>query len=899
TEEAEEAEPTEEAEEAEPAEEAEEAEPTEEAEEAEPSEESMEEEPASPEEAGEEAEEEVEPEPEPEPKPKLGAPGGLGKPKAAPLVPAPRAPKTEPVAGPEDAFRRLGLTRQAREDEVKALVDLATDAKQNGDLVRAEGYLEQALALDPRSARAQTLLSEVRLLLGDTSGQVPGITRWYTGEIKVQQDQAVTEIRRLIQEAAALREKKDYERAQTLLERSIESIRHFPFHLNLEADLRQAQSMLETVKAERAQADEEERQRYLSLIREKGEADRRENEKYLENQVRQLRRRAEEAEKEGKYERAITYWERLSDLQPKDREIARRLARAREERHARKMGEYIQRAMDNYREAVVGIEESSIVYQQIFRYPDAREWVRITPKVVTVEEELAATESAAEKEIRRKLEDAYEIGFEEGVPLKEALSALQSLSGVNFVLNKDGAAAAETDVKLPRLELPLRSILNLILGGAGEEFGYTIKEGAVVIGPKASLKQRLYLRFYEVSDLIRVRPDYKAPRVALSALQGRQEAAGAASLALGAPEEVPSGTRIGTEKLLEILHKELGIEEGTGDESVRILSGKLAARTTIENHLKLAQLLEQFREAAGMMVTVESRFLDIQDNLLEEIGIDFGSANASFLANAIPDIDGSGTSVAPGYEYIDPSGSPNVRVASIGSLSQPLGSKVNPFNLSSSGGGAFQFNVLKAERYQLEALLTAVSKEQEIRRLNSPRVTAFNGQIAHTMVVNQAAYIQDLEVNQTGVIPVVNPVIDVLNSGSILEVRPTVGYDRKYVMLEIQPQLAEKLDSDRAVLNLSGNFTVVPVELPVLSVTTIKTTVTVPDGGTVLVGGLKREIMNKAQIGVPGLLDIPILNLLSGRKGLAKLRSNLFVLLNAKITMVKEEEERVFGAGSL
>ncbi len=141
--------------------------------------------------------------------------------------------------------------------------------------------------------------------------------------------------------------------------------------------------------------------------------------------------------------------------------------------------------------------------------------------------------------------------------------------------------------------------------------------------------------------------------------------------------------------------------------------------------------------------------------------------------------------------------------------------------------------------------------------------------------------------------------IDVLNSGSILEVRPTVAYDRKYVVLEIQPRLAEKLDSDRAILNLSGNFTVVPVELPVLSVTTIKTTVTVPDGGTVLVGGLKREIANKAQIGIPGLMDIPSLNLLSGRKGMSKLRSNLFVLINAKITVVREEEERVFGTKSL
>jgi type II secretory pathway component GspD/PulD (secretin) len=126
-------------------------------------------------------------------------------------------------------------------------------------------------------------------------------------------------------------------------------------------------------------------------------------------------------------------------------------------------------------------------------------------------------------------------------------------------------------------------------------------------------------------------------------------------------------------------------------------------------------------------------------------------------------------------------------------------------------------------------------------------------------------------------------------------VRPTISYDRKYVVLEVQPTLAERLTPDVAILNLSGNFTVVPVELPVLAVTKIKTTVTVPDGGTVVVGGLKREITSEGSIGIPGLRYIPLINYLSGRKGNSTLRSNLFVLLNAKITIVHEEEARLFG----
>lgn len=839
-------------------------------------------------------------EPAPPPAPRRPN-GGIGRPAPGPATPppavTPRSAQPRRGALPVregDALAEVAHSESLRKDQARELIRMAQYLRERGELIAAEGRLEQALRLDPMNEDAQLLLSDVRMLLGDTSGEVPGFARWVRDEQIVRQDQAVTEIRRLVREGAQHRDSKDHDRAIERFERAIDGIRNFPFNLDLDQDLKQAQSLLETTKEEKRVYDEQERQRFLRMVNDTRRAQADNDLSYMQNQIGMLRRKAEIAEKEGSFDRAITYYERILTIQPNDDEIAHRLRAVKERRHVMRMSELLQASIDNYELAVVGIEESSVVYQQIFRYPEAREWLRISPKVVSIEEEIGATESTMEKEIRRKLEDKYEIGFEEGVALKDALSALQSISGVNFVLNKEGAEQADTTVTLPRFpDLPLRNVLNLILEAAGQDLTHAIREGAVVIGTKESLKQKTYLRFYEIHDLIRVPPDYPAPPVALDELMAARTGAGAGLMLDAAADDRPTG-KLPKDILLDLLRKSLG--DGTEEaQGISMLSGKLAARTTLENHLKLAKLLDQFRESAGMMVTVESRFLDIQDNFLEEIGVDFGSPNSTFLPNSIPDIDGSGTSIAPGYEYISPDGMNDVRIASIGNLSQPIGTRVNPFNISSEGGGAFQLNVLKAERYQIEAILTAVAKEQEIRRLNSPRVTAFNGQVAHTLVVNQAAYIQDLEVNQTGVIPVINPVIDVLNSGAILEVRPTIGYDRKYVVLEIQPTLAEQLDSDVAILNLSGNFTVVPVELPVLSVTKIRTSVTVPDGGTVLVGGLKREIANKAQIGIPGLMNIPILNLLSGRKGVSQLRSNLFVLINAKVTIVREEEARLFG----
>lgn len=843
------------------------------------------------EEAGEEAapaEEEVPEEPEVTPAPPRPRPAR----RVAEEAPEPaRRAGDERGRDPDNVFEELGLTRSARKQTAEELVRMAEGYLRDSELIKAEGRLEEARRLDPDNANASRLLSEVRLLLGDQRGTVAQLAHNLAEEQKVQRDQAVTVIRTLLQDGLRHQDAGEYSRAVTSFERALNGIRGFHFNLNLENELREAQAGLAKAKQQQKDKEEEDRQRFEEIRNQDARSERATSTRYLENQLSELRRKARTAEAEKDFDRAILFYERILIVNPQDIDARDRLTRAKEQRHTKLMNDYLRRGAENYELAVLSIEESSVVYQQIFRYPDAREWERLAPKVVSIEDELAATESAAEKEIKRKLDQPFSIGFD-GETLNDALSKLHAVTGITFVISKDGADAGEKPIKLDMLEdTPVKNLLPLILLNVGENYTFAIKEGAIVIGPKESLKQKDYLRFYEISDIIQVHPDFKAPPLALDELKGKNTGGAAIDIDVGGDDE--SRVRpLEIDKLLEILKNALGETE---DDKIRFLQGRLSVRSSLENHLKLSSLLSQFRTAAGLMVTVESRFLDIQDNFLEEIGVNFGSGNANFLPNNIPDIDGSGTSVSPGLEWVDDSGDKNVRLASIGNLSQPLGTKVNPFNISSSGGGIYQLNVLKAERYQLEAILSGVAKDQEIRKLNSPRVTAFNGQIAHTLVVNQAAYIQDLEVNQTGVIPVINPVIDVLNSGSILEVRPTVSHDRKYVVLEIQPTLAERLTPERAVLQLSGNFTVVPIELPVLSVTKIKTTITVPDGGTVLVGGLKREIANKSQVGIPGFLDFPIINLIFGRKGNSILRSNLFVLINAKITIVSDEEARLFG----
>src|SRR6185503_6157707 len=56
--------------------------------------------------------------------------------------------------------------------------------------------------------------------------------------------------------------------------------------------------------------------------------------------------------------------------------------------------------------------------------------------------------------------------------------------------------------------------------------------------------------------------------------------------------------------------------------SVRELQGQLIVTQTPENQRLLQGLLEQLRETRAIQVTVETRFLTVQRNYLEDVGLD-------------------------------------------------------------------------------------------------------------------------------------------------------------------------------------------------------------------------------------------------------------------------------------
>ena len=77
-------------------------------------------------------------------------------------------------------------------------------------------------------------------------------------------------------------------------------------------------------------------------------------------------------------------------------------------------------------------------------------------------------------------------------------------------------------------------------------------------------------------------------------------------------------------------------------------------------------------------------------------------------------------------------------------------------------------------------------------------------------------------------------------------------------------------------------------------VVTVMTTVSVPDGGTVLLGGIKRLKEGRTMSGVPILNKIPYISRLFKNSGVGRETESLMMMVTPRI-IIQEEEEELLG----
>ncbi len=258
-----------------------------------------------------------------------------------------------------------------------------------------------------------------------------------------------------------------------------------------------------------------------------------------------------------------------------------------------------------------------------------------------------------------------------------------------------------------------------------------------------------------------------------------------------------------------------------------------------------------------------------------------------------------------------------------------------------------QFGMAILSDIEAFAFVRAAQGDKRSNVLTAPKLTLFNGQTGTVNSQVRRPFITQIEpvVSAFGVGHRITP--QILTDGTQLTVRAVVSADRRYVRLALLPQFTNITDvftftaigggggggqgglgggqggqgglggggqgggglggggggglggggggglggGGQQNGGAAGNVT---VQLPIQNVVNVDTVVSVPDGGTVLLGGVKSLKEGRNMAGVPILNKIPYISRLFKNTGVGRETVSLMMMVTPRI-IIQEEEEQLLG----
>lgn len=656
------------------------------------------------------------------------------------------------------------------------------------------------------------------------------------------------------------------------------------------------------------------------------------------------------------------------------------------------------RALNNSELASIPFDDNNPIV-----FPEAKEWDKLSQNRRKLAQLQRRQRSEREIQIDKKLRTPVSLQFT-NAPLSKVLENLAKLAEVNLHIDPQGlteeGVTTDTPVTIElREEIMLKSALNLILEPL--HLSYVVKDEVLKITSEQMRDGQVYTVTYNVADLVVPIPNFvptdmgiqsaynsamahvgfggsgvpfgssqSTPLAVVASKNGgssnaalnptmlAQQMGSSPTSVPGMPKNTPvggagpgslgGGTQADFDSLIELITstvKPTSWDSVGGPGSIAPFETNLSLviSQTQEVHDEIDDLLKQLRRLQDLQVTIEVRFITLNDNFFERIGVSF-----DFAVN--DNIDGKNVSFGKVTGYPDSSGlatgqgvprnvmnQDSNRTVTVG-LSAPNVFNADldvPFTQNSyalavpqfggfdaTAGASLGFAILS----DIEAyfFINAAQGDKRSNVLQAPKVTLFNGQQAYVSDTSQSPFV-------ISVIPVVGdfaaaqqPVIVVLSEGTFMTVQAVVSADRRFVRLTVVPFFSHigdvktfqftgsqstTVDTTREGLqsaatdpsklwnkkgdNVQTTNTGTTVQLPTFSFVTVTTTVSVPDGGTVLLGGIKRLSEGRNEFGVPLLNKLPYINRLFKNVGIGRETQSLMMMVTPRIIIQEEEEEKI------
>lgn len=837
------------------------------------------------------------------------------------FVDSPLAVAQEPATGqepgdidPRSALQDINAIKQKRQLLARNYVKLGDDAMNRGDFQGAASHYADAFQLDAESQDARSGLRRAQAAMGgegwtwmDSESVVDQQSlRWAAARLKVEG---------LMNDGDRAMQTGDFDEAESAYLTAKQALQLSPNIANDSLNMALVDARYEAARENRMKSLEAKRNAETAQAIADAEAEEAAKAEYFQNKVATLFSEANEQFLAGFYSKSLKTLDRILVMDPRNAEARKLQHIANEAWHRDRQTKQANRFREEWQTIFEELKRLPVPPKSAIEF-DVEHWKKIDGRLpidISVESDHIDPVTEAIQAVLN--ETAIEPRFDN--PVEEVAENLAQYTGVSFVISRAVRDDVDEDAKQVTFSaaqpMPVAQILKNIEAQSGGQVKFVVRNGAVHVISSEEANTGHVLREYEVRSIIRRLPDYDLQEITVSG-------SGGVEFEPEALNEDREATLVTEDTLLTIL----GVDDWEEPATAQIQEGTLIVFQQPEKHGEIRKILDDLRMSTNTSVEIRVRFLKVEDSFLQDIGIDFrGLGN-----QATQGVDGLGTNVAfddfgtdpgaylgtdgsAGFYFTEANNNVNILGRSENLYDLALGSGGNNSSflgdqgtiddnsadgLTNSGGLSLQWALL--DDAEVEMILRAVQKSKRSEVVTEPRLMVYNASRATLTVANQVSYVSDFDVEIAQAASIAAPIVRVIMDGVFLDVTPVVSSDRRSVSIDVRPTVATLVRPVRTFQTSLGSGSPVTIMLPEVELQKIRTRATVPDGGTLLIGGFKVIDQQDMESGVPFLNKIPLLSFFFQRQGSYESYRRLIILLTANI-IIPEEFAPDSGEGSV
>ena len=676
------------------------------------------------------------------------------------------------------------IDRQRTRLLVENMISNAERMIGNGQLDNARLELLKAQSLAPNNERVLGLLRSVHseLRLPEPSGNfAENQQRLY----QIRQERHRAEVSSLLDEAKGAAEAQDFDRA-------LRALRRANLNVQIGEDIEwgdldeQVRGLISEVEAQRDEADTAASSAMLSEIQQRKQALANARQARQTAQVDDLLQKGSRAFARRRFKLAQDLAFRAMSIDsnsPTARQLhdasIKALRETRQDNYYQQMAIEIRRMIEE--EHDLKIPQTDIMRMDPKTRLRAQNRTRGAGRVAEVDpDDLALRERIATDTLSG-------LSFtEEDGTYDEVKSRIQTIRNIAIIITPEAREVIDAegltvvmDIVAP---LSIENLLNHMVGKS-ETLAWTVRNGVVELTTKAVAGGDNTQDLHDVRDLVYPRTVFFPPQIR-DIPTGEDDS------------EIPRTGGEGEDQTFFIEMDPLvaAIRDATdptywdaegGGTIDQTETGYLLVVANPEMQERVRKALDDLRAFATTVVKVDSKFLTVTRNFLQEVGVDFrglgGSGAKGTVAtlddvtnglddNASRGLDNAGTADPAANPhsggFFDDGGDGDFRGRTENFFRNPLGSALTP-------NGGITAALVYLDDLQLQAVMRAVEKQEDVEELNGQTVTIQNNERGYVAVINQTSYIRDFDVEVAQAAFIADPKIDVIQDGIVLDVKPT------------------------------------------------------------------------------------------------------------------------------